>query len=86
MSNSACRGISPNRRSHQCHWPGCALYCEPRFWGCKPHWFALPRRIRDRIWSEYTNGQEIYATPTKEYLKAADEAHWWAVLRNAGLH
>lgn len=83
---SMARETSTARRSHQCHWPGCTLYCAPRFWGCKAHWFQLPKPIRDRIWKEYIYGQEIYKLPTPEYLAAAEEAHWWAVMRNAGIH
>ncbi len=75
-----------SRRSHTCHWPGCTLNVEPRLWGCKRHWFQLPKSIRDRIWKEYTYGQEIYKTPTPEYLAAAGEAIEWALRRELGLH
>jgi hypothetical protein len=46
-------------------------------WGCKGHWFALPKRLRDRIWATYRRGQEITMTPSKEYLAAADDVQRW---------
>jgi len=34
---------------HTCHWPGCNKEVPPAMWGCKTHWFSLPKRLRDRI-------------------------------------
>jgi hypothetical protein len=41
---------------------------------CRAHWYALPRRIRDRIWRAYRDGQEIDKQPSDEYSDAFDEA------------
>jgi hypothetical protein len=46
-------------------------------WGCKTHWFRLPKKIRDEIWRTYVPGQEITKTPSRDYLKAADAAEHW---------
>lgn len=46
-------------------------------WGCKPHWFKLPKRLRDRIWDTYEIGQEIDLSPSPEYLDAAHEVQEW---------
>lgn len=43
-------------------------------WGCKPHWFMLPKELRDRIWGTYRPGQEIEQNPSDEYLAAARAA------------
>lgn len=49
-------------------------------WGCKPHWFRLPKKHRDAIWATYVPGQEITKTPSLEYLEAARVVqHWIAV-------
>lgn len=48
-------------------------------WGCKPHWFKLPKAIRDRIWATYVPGQEITKTPSEDYLEAAMEATRFAL-------
>lgn len=46
-------------------------------WGCKPHWFALPKHLRDRIWSTYVPGQEITKRPSREYVVVALEVQAW---------
>lgn len=62
---------------HICHWPGCGKTVPARLWGCREHWFALPKRIRDRIWEFYRPGQEVTKTPSADYLAAAREAQEW---------
>lgn len=57
--------------SHVCHWPGCGTPVPPKLWGCKPHWFGLPKRLRDLIWATYVPGQEVTKTPSPEYQAAA---------------
>jgi hypothetical protein len=63
--------------SHICHWPTCKVPVSPKMWGCRSHWFTLPKAIRDRIWDTYVPGQEIRKDPSKEYLAAALEADKW---------
>lgn len=65
------------RRNHTCHWPGCEQQVPPARWGCRRHWFALPKHIRDAIWRTYRPGQEISMTPDAGYLAAAREAQAW---------
>ncbi len=58
-------------RVHHCHWPGCGKQVPPAVWGCKPHWYALPKELRDRIWRAFRPGQEKTMTPSREYVLAA---------------
>lgn len=37
-------------------------------WGCREHWFGLPKKIRDAIWREYRPGQERDKQPSYRYL------------------
>lgn len=67
-------------RAHHCHWPGCTKQVPPAMWGYSPHWFALPARLRARIWATYKPGQEVLLTPSAEYLAAADAAQKWIAL------
>lgn len=60
-------------RNHLCHWTGCSKRVPPAMWGCKQHWFALPKRFRDKIWQTYRPGQEIAMTPSAEYITVAHE-------------
>lgn len=64
-------------REHHCHWPGCTRQVPPAVWGCKPHWYALPRELRDWIWRTYKPGQEVRGTPSTSYLAAARAAQDW---------
>jgi hypothetical protein len=64
-------------RKHHCHWPGCEKQCPPAMWGCKPHWFALPKHLRDAIWRAYRPGQEVNGTPSREYVAVAREVQQW---------
>lgn len=64
-------------RNHECHWPGCTCQVPPAMWGCKAHWFRLPKRLRDRIWDTYEIGQEVDVTPSDEYLAVAHEVQEW---------
>lgn len=63
--------------THRCHWPGCNAAVPPAMWGCKSHWFKLPKALRDRIWSTYRPGQEITKTPSPDYLAAAKDVQAW---------
>ncbi|MEX2599293.1 MAG: hypothetical protein WD533_06520 [Dehalococcoidia bacterium] len=64
-------------RDHTCHWPGCNRQVPPAMWGCSPHWFRLPKYLRDRIWRSFRPGQEVTLTPSREYLAAVREAQQW---------
>lgn len=64
-------------RHHTCHWPGCQVQVPPAMWGCKPHWFKLPKRLRDAIWAAYVPGQEKRMDPSPEYLAVAHEVQEW---------
>lgn len=64
-------------RNHTCHWPGCEKQCPPAMWGCKPHWFKLPKWLRDKVWAAYEPGQEATMDVSTEYLDVADEVQKW---------
>jgi hypothetical protein len=64
-------------REHSCHWPGCSQQVPPAMWGCRSHWFMLPKNLRDKIWRTYRPGQEVTMTPSEEYLDAAREVQLW---------
>jgi hypothetical protein len=64
-------------RKHHCHWPGCGKQVPPAMWGCKAHWFKLPKALRDKVWATYRPGQEDTQTPSREYLGVAREVQDW---------
>jgi hypothetical protein len=64
-------------RDHHCHWPGCEAQVPPAMWGCRKHWYRLPQRLRNLIWSTFRPGQETNWTPSRAYLDAAREVQEW---------
>jgi len=46
-------------------------------WGCKEHWFTLPKRLRDAVWRTYRRGQETDKQPSEDYLRVADKVQMW---------
>lgn len=69
-------------RDHECHWPGCPRQVPPAMWGCREHWFALPKRLRDAIWRAYRPGQEADRRPSVAYLEAAREVQTWIAAKH----
>lgn len=65
--------------AHVCHWPTCTTGVPAKLWGCKEHWFKLPKRLRDRIWATYVPGQEATKTPSDNYMKVALEVQDWCL-------
>ena len=70
---------------HTCHWPGCDVEVPPKMWGCKKHWFTLPKILRDAIWRTYRPGQEVDKNPSEDYLHEADRVQLWCHGYNAGV-
>ncbi len=66
---------------HMCHWPECPKAVPPAMWGCAPHWFRLPKPLRDRVWATYRAGQEIRKDPSTAYLAVAKEVQQWIKLK-----
>lgn len=64
-------------RDHHCHWPGCSKNVPPAQWGCKVHWFKLPKHLRDKVWATFRPGQEKDFSPSKAYLIVADQVQQW---------
>lgn len=62
---------------HTCHWYGCTKEVPPAMWGCKQHWFTLPKSLRDRIWATYVPGQEIRKDPSESYMRVIGQVDEW---------
>ena len=44
-------------------------------WGCRPHWYKLPKTLRAKVWATYVPGQEITKTPSAEGVSTALAGH-----------
>lgn len=60
--------------SHTCHADGCSREVPPRLFMCRPHWYLVPKPLRDEIWRHYRPGQEIDKQPSAAYLAVAKRA------------
>lgn len=68
---------------HHCHWTGCTRLVPAASWGCKPHWYALPQGLRNKIWAAYVPRQEVTKTPSARYIEVAKEVRKW-INENSG--
>lgn len=59
---------------HTCHATDCNVRVPPEMFMCKRHWFSLPKKMRDAIWSSYRSGQCDDWQISKDYSKAAKDA------------
>ena len=80
MNKAAYVKSQSQTRNHECHWPDCTRQVPPAMWGCKQHWFRLPKSLRDKVWAAYVPGQEISMTPSHEYIEVAKEVQTWISL------
>lgn len=53
-------------------------------WGCRTHWFTLPKFLRDQVWAAYIPGQEIRKNPSERYLVIAHLVQLWIKEFNQG--
>lgn len=53
---------------HLCHAHGCTEPVPPKMFSCRPHWYALPKVLRDAVWREFRAGQETDKRPTRRYI------------------
>ena len=59
---------------HHCHATNCRVPVPPEVWGCRRHWFMVPKVIRERIWNAYRSGQCDDMNPSMAYCSAARDA------------
>lgn len=61
---------------HRCPWPGCAVVVAADLWGCKAHWYEIPRALRQKLWAAYQSGQGV-ATASDDYRAASAAIDAW---------
>jgi hypothetical protein len=64
---------------HECHCPTCTESVPPAMWGCKKHWFKLPKKLRNSIWREYNPGQEITKKVSQKYMDVILDVQDWCI-------
>lgn len=51
---------------NKCPHPTCEVMKPREMYACKPHWFSLPKRIRDKIWTGYRSNIQLWLEADKE--------------------
>lgn len=60
--------------AHTCPARGCDARLPDKILFCRPHWYALPKPLRDAIWATYRPGQERDGRPSQAYLANVRQA------------
>jgi hypothetical protein len=58
--------------THACPYPGCEQRVTRNMLACKPHWFKLPRPVRDEVWRSWRALQRESTLETRR-------EHEWAL-------
>jgi hypothetical protein len=56
-----------------CRWPGCGKQVQLERWGCRRHWFQLPKELRWRMLESWSLGNRA------AFDAAIEEADGWAL-------
>lgn len=56
---------------HECPVEGCTKQLPSHILMCKPHWFSVPKDLRDAVYAAYQGGAGLF---TEEYKEARDAA------------
>ncbi len=72
-----------SKRLHKCEWPGCDRVVPYSMWGCRAHWYALPKSLRTCIGHAYRAGINAGNHPTMGYVAAHRAALAWIAERDA---
>lgn len=60
--------------AHTCHATACKRTVPPQMLMCGFHWFRVPRKLRERVWETYRDGQCDTLDPSSAYCQAARAA------------
>lgn len=61
-------------RTHDCPAAACTRRLSPRMLMCRPHWFMVPKRLRDTVWLTWRNGLGAGSPGHADAIAAAVEA------------
>jgi len=56
-----------------CPKPGCKNNIPRTMYACKPHWFELPQKIRNKIWKGYKESFTLWSHADKEAKEYWDD-------------
>lgn len=56
---------------HACPKPGCPAVVPVHMLACRPHWYAIPRPLRDAIWRAWRSGAGAGSAAHRAAITAA---------------
>jgi hypothetical protein len=60
--------------THRCRIPGCGQAVPLARLMCRPHWYQVPKPLRDRIWATWRSGAGVFDPEYREAVRQAVEA------------
>lgn len=60
--------------SHRCPANGCTRTVSPAMLMCRPHWYMVPKPLRDAVWNAWGGGAGAGTAPHQAAILAAVEA------------
>ena len=60
--------------SHQCPADGCAQAVTPSVLMCRPHWYLVPKPLRNAVWAAWAEGAGAGTLAHYEAIRAATAA------------
>lgn len=59
---------------HPCKIPGCPAVVAADRLMCRPHWYQVPRALRDSVWATWRSGAGVLSADYREAVRQAVEA------------
>ena len=56
---------------HRCPIPRCADEIDPSRLMCRPHWYLVPKELRDQVWATWRSGQGAFSREHRETVHKA---------------
>lgn len=60
--------------SHKCPGPDCSRQVADHMLMCRPHWYQVPRTLRDDVWNAWQNGAGAGSEEHNQAIITAIEA------------
>lgn len=58
-------------RGAGCRVPGCAVTISPQRLMCRPHWYQVPKDLRDLIWATWCSGAGLFSDAHQQAVRQA---------------
>jgi hypothetical protein len=68
------RNSRPPVDGHDCRAPVCKVSVPRSRLMCRPHWYQVPKPLRDRIWATWRSGAGVFDPEYSDAVRQAIEA------------